>query len=152
MQRHPRDCAFVTTQHNFARLRRGRRCTVPPLTIRAQGSITTSLSIEEARTLVEANLATAGITTDISHEGAVTGSAGKLLKYRVLGIWLSHADELPISVEVEFASADNGTLVTAEVSDRQGVGLKLNLDPDKYEAAGKAAIASAFAGLTGVLS
>lgn len=122
------------------------------MTIRAQGSVTTSLSIEEARTLVEANLAKAGITPDTSPEGAVTGSAGKLLKYRLLGIWLSHTDELPISIDVEFASADNGTLVTASVSDRQGFGIKLNLDPQKYEAAGQDAIESAFVGLSGVTS
>lgn len=119
------------------------------MTIRAQGSITTSLDIDEARTRIEANLATAGITTETNSEGAVTGSAGKLLKYRLLGIWLSHTDELPISVDVEFNSTDNGTLITAAISDRQGVGLKLNLDADKYEAAGQAVLASAFAGLTG---
>ena len=39
--------------------------------------------------------------------------------------------------------------MTATVSDRQGPGIKLNLEPDKYEAAGHAAIAAAFAGLAG---
>ena len=124
-------------------------CYVPAMTIRATSSITTTLSLDDARARVEANLAAAGVKLDSSGEGSVTGSAGRLLKYRLLGMWITHTDELPISVDVEFASSDAGTTVTATVSDRQGPGIKLNLEPDKYEAAGHAAIAAAFAGLAG---
>lgn len=122
------------------------------MTIRAQESITTSLGLDDARALVEANLVAAGVTLDSSDESSVTASAGRLLKYRLLGIWITRTDELPISVDVEFASSPAGTTVTATVADRQGAGLNLNLDPDKFEAAGHAAIAAAFSGLAGVAS
>jgi hypothetical protein len=69
--------------------------------------------------------------------------------YYTTGLFV-HTDELPIRFDVEFAETEAGTLVSAEVHDRQGVGIQLGqvLDPDKYEAAGQAAIAEAFKGLT----
>lgn len=118
------------------------------MTIQAQASVTTSASVDEARALVEANLAAAGMTMDTSNDDEITGTGGKFLKYRLLGMWLSHADQLPISIDVEFTSTDHGTLVTAAVSDRQGFGIKLTIEPEKYQAAGQAAIAATFVGLT----
>ena len=61
-----------------------------------------------------------------------------------------HTEELPIRFDVEFAETEAGTLVSAEVHGRHGVGIQLRqvLVPDKYEAAGQAAIAEAFKGIT----
>ncbi|CAB4713512.1 MAG: hypothetical protein F2675_06120 [Actinobacteria bacterium] len=123
------------------------------MTICAEGSITTSMSVDDAKALVHTNLAAAGLKVDSDSDSdadALAGKGGKLLKYRLLGIWFVHTDELPIRVDVEFSETEAGTLVIAEIHDRQGVGIQLGqvLDPDKYEAAGQAAIAEAFKGLT----
>ncbi len=118
------------------------------MTIRAEGSVTTTLDVERAKALVHANLAAAGLTVDAGGDHGVTGSGGKLLKYRLLGIWLTPTDQLPITVDVEIADSPDGTVVSATVEDRQGPGIPLNLDPGKYAEAGQAAIAAAFAGLT----
>ena len=120
------------------------------MTTCAEGSITTSMNIDDAKALVHSNLAAAGLTVETDDADAVAGKGGKLLKYRLLGIWFMHTDELPIRFDVEFTETEAGTLVSAEVHDRQGVGIQLGqvLDPDKYEAAGQAVIAEAFKGLT----
>lgn len=118
------------------------------MTIRAEGTVTTTLDVEQARARVHENLAAAGLTVDQDADHGVTGSGGKLLKYRLLGVWLTPTEELPITIDVEFAESADGTVITATVEDRQGPGIPLNLDPGKYADAGQAAIAAAFAGLT----
>ena len=116
----------------------------------AEGSITTSLSIDDAKALVHSNLVAAGLKVGPDDADSVTGSGGNLMKYRLMGIWMTSTAQLPISIDVEFAQTDAGTLVTAEVVDRQGVGIPLGeaLDAKKYQAAGQEAIAAAFKGLT----
>ena len=120
------------------------------MTTVAEGSITTNLSVDDAKALVHSNLMAAGLTVDSDSGDAIAGTGGKLLKYRLLGIWLTSTDQLPISIDSEFTQGDAGTLVTAEVADRQGVGIPVGqaLDPNKYQAAGQEAIAAAFKGLT----
>ena len=99
---------------------------------------------------MHADLLAAGLTVDSDSGDSIAGKGGKLLKYRLLGIWFTSTGQLPISIDVEFTQTDAGTLVTAEVADRQGVGIPVGqaLDPNKYQAAGQEAIAEAFKGLT----
>lgn len=120
------------------------------MTTVAEGSVTTNISIDDAKALVHSNLMAAGLKVGPDSPDSVSGSGGNLLKYRLLGVWMTSTEELPISIDVEFSETEAGTLVTADVQDRQGVGIPIGqaLDASKYQAAGQEAIVAAFKGLT----
>jgi hypothetical protein len=107
------------------------------------------MSASAAKELVHVNLIAAGLNLDPNESASVSGEGGRLLKYRLLGMWLTPASELPITIDVEFSESPDGTHVHAEVSDRQGPGVPFPLDikPEKYVEAGNAAIDAAFNGL-----
>lgn len=73
-----------------------------------------------------------GTVTD--EGGVLVAKFGSQLLMRLVGGWFVSASTLPVRAQAAFASTDNGTLVTIDVGDAMGVGVKAGMNSKFTEA------------------